>query len=63
FEKVVKMRQICTQLNFEQKRKCNLTTSKTDNALPIQDNDQHINHKAVLDDYHEMQENISTVKQ
>ncbi|RIA92371.1 hypothetical protein C1645_820794 [Glomus cerebriforme] len=58
------MSQICAQLNFSQKRKCDFANSKTNNALLIQDNvDELIDHETGLDDYHEMQEIISTVEQ
>lgn len=58
------MSQIRAQLNFRQKRKRDFANSKTNNALPIQDNvDEHINHETGSDGYHEMQENISTVEQ
>ncbi|RIA85223.1 hypothetical protein C1645_831115 [Glomus cerebriforme] len=51
FEKVVKMSQIRAQLNFGQKRKRDFANSKTNNALPIQDNvDELIDCETGLDE-------------
>ncbi|RIA85620.1 hypothetical protein C1645_830516 [Glomus cerebriforme] len=51
-------------LSYATTRKRDFANSKTNNALPIQDNvDELIDCETGLDDHHEMQETISTVEQ